>query len=141
VPGARWHPNLELLGTDGVLFLGGTSDHVDLFLHRGPWAPPGRLEKIESPALEIAAGPHAPGGLQSPYHTAMAEELVAAIEEDREHRSSGREGRWALERIMGTYASHAREGARVTVPLVDRRHPLHLWLNEVGVPAPPRPQT
>jgi predicted dehydrogenase len=141
VAGARRHPNLELVGTDGILFLGGTSVLVDLYLHRGPWAPPGRLERIESAPREIAAGPYAAAGAQSPYHTAMVEELVTAIEEKREHRSSGREGRWAMEMIMGTYASHAREGARVNLPLVDRGHPLQRWLNEAGIPTPPRPQT
>jgi UDP-N-acetyl-2-amino-2-deoxyglucuronate dehydrogenase len=128
---AHWHPNLELIGTDGILFLGGTSDHVDLFLHRGPWAPPGSLERIEAPPI----GSDSP----APFHTAMVEELVTAIEEGREHRSSGRDGRWALEMIMGVYESHRREGARVPFPLPDRGHPLQRWLEDEGLPLPPRP--
>ena len=98
--GEGWQPSVELLGTDGVLFLGGTSGHVDVLLHRGPWAPPGRLERIEVPARAIAPGPYAARGAGSPHHTAMAEELVAAVEEGREHRSSGADGRWALDMIM-----------------------------------------
>lgn len=138
--GEAWHPSMELVGTDGVLFLGGTSDHVDLYLHRGPWAPPGRLERIVVPAEPITAGPYAEGGAQVPYHTAMVEELVRAIEEGREHRSSGGDGRWALEMILGVYESHRRVGARVELPLPDRRHPLQRWLDDVGTPQPTRPE-
>ena len=89
----RWGPNLELIGTGGILFLVGTSNHVGLILHRGPWAPPGHLEVIETPPRPIAPGPFATRGAQAPHHTGMVEELVAAIEEGREHRSSGRDGR------------------------------------------------
>lgn len=138
--GGAWQPNLELLGTDGVLFLGGTSGHVHVHLHRGPWAPPGRLERIESPAREIAPGPYAERGAQAPHHTAMVEELVAAIQEGREHRSSGADGRWALEMIMGVYESHRRGGARVALPLADRGHPLQRWINEAGAPQPVKPE-
>jgi predicted dehydrogenase len=137
--GEAWHPSLELLGTDGVLLLGGTSNHVDVYLHRGPWAPPGRLERFDAPAREIAPGPYQERGRQAPYHTAMVEELVAAIEEGREHRSSGRDGRWALEMIMGVYESHRRGGARVPLPLQDRGHPLERWLRDEGLPLPPKP--
>jgi predicted dehydrogenase len=137
--GERWHPNLELIGTDGVLFLHGTSSVVDLYLHRGPWAPPGKLERIGAPPREIAPGPYAEGGARSPYHTAMAEELAAAVTEGREHRSSGRDGRWALEMIMGVYVSHAAGGARVSLPLPHRDHPLQRWLDAEGRPLPPKP--
>ena len=101
--GGAWEPSVELLGTEGALFLGGTSSHVDVYLHRGPWAPPGRLERIESPPRPISPGPYAGRGAEAPHHTAMVEELVAAVEQGREHRSSGTEGRWALEMIMGVY--------------------------------------
>jgi len=131
-------PNVELLGTDGVLFLGGTSSRVDVYLHRGPWGPPGKLERCEAPAREIAPGPYAARGAEAPHHTAMVEELVAAIEERREHRSSGVDGRWALEMIMGTYESHRRGGARVALPLEERDHPLERWLREEGRALPPK---
>jgi predicted dehydrogenase len=152
-------PNVELLGTDGVLFLGGTSGRVDVYLHRGPWAPPGKMERCdpprgtqslrsfefrgspgEAPAREIAPGPYAARGAQAPHHTAMVEELVAAVEERREHRSSGVDGRWALEMIMGTYESHRRGGARVSLPLTERDHPLERWLREEGRTLPPKPE-
>jgi predicted dehydrogenase len=138
--GEQWPPSVELLGTDGVLFLGGTSNHVDVYLHRGPWAPPGRLERLDDPPRPIAPGPYATRGAEAPYHTAMVEELVAAVEEGREHRSSGRDGRWALEMIMGVYESHRRGGARAALPLTQRDHPLERWLREEGLPLPAKPE-
>ena len=135
-----WDPNLELIGTDGVLFLGGTSSAVELYLHRGPWAPPGRLERIETLARDIAPGPFAARGAEAPHHTAMVEELMASIEEKREHRSSGYEGRWALELIMGVYESHRRGGARVPLPLQHRDHPLERWLADERRPLPEKPE-
>lgn len=135
-----WHPSMELLGTGGTLFLGGTSDHVDVHLHEGPWAPPGRLQRIDSPPVSISPGPFAARGMAAPFHTAMVEELVASVEEQRAHRSSGEDGRWALEMIMGVYESHRLGGARVALPLADRTHPLQRWLEETGTPLPPKPE-
>jgi predicted dehydrogenase len=135
----RWGPNLELIGTGGILFLEGTSNHVGVILNRGPWAPPGHLEVIETPPRPIAPGPFAARGARAPHHTGMVEELVAAIEEGREHRSSGRDGRWALEMIMGIYESHRRDGARVTLPLPDRGHPLQTWIDQAGARQPVKP--
>ena len=140
VTGAAWQPNVELLGTDGALFLGGTSDYVDVYLHRGPWAPPGTLERFEAAPREIAPGPYAARGAEAPHHTAMIEELVGAIEQGREHRSSGVDGRWALEMIMGVYESHRRGGVRVPLPLAERDHPLERWLREEGRPRPGKPE-
>jgi len=137
--GPAWGPTTELLGTDGVLFLGGTSTHVDVHLHRGPWAAPGLMESQGDPVNAMAPGPVSTHAAMTPHHIAMVEELVAAIEEGRQHRSSGHDGRWALEMIMGVYESHRRDGARVAVPLEHRDHPLERWLTEVGRPLPVKP--
>ncbi len=136
-----WHPNLELLGTDGIMFLGGTSNHVDVFVHRGTWAPPGTLEQVDDPPREIVPGPFAARGAEAPHHTAMVEELVTAIEEGRAHRSNGRDGRWALEMIMGVYESHRHGGARIPLPLEHRDHPLQRWIDDAGVPQPAKPES
>lgn len=137
--GASWQPNVELLGTDGVLFLGGTSSYVDVYLPLGPWGPPGKLERFDAPVREIAPGPYAERGAEAPHHTAMVEGLTAVIEEGRAHRSSGVDGRWALKMIMGTSESHRGGGAQVTLPLANRDHPLDRWLREAGVPLPAKP--
>jgi predicted dehydrogenase len=140
VDGEPWHPNVELLGTDGIIYLGGTSNHVDVFVHSGAWAPPGHLKAHDDPEREIVPGPYADRGALAPHHTGMVEELVAAIEQGRPHRSSGADGRWALEMIMGVYESHRRGGARVPLPLEYRGHPLQRWVDEAGVPQPTKPE-
>lgn len=63
--GEAWGPSVGLLGTEGALFLGGTSYHVDVYLHRGPSAPPGKLERITEPARPIAPGPYAERGAEA----------------------------------------------------------------------------
>lgn len=138
--GEGWQPNLELLGTEGVIFLGGTSSAVHVYLHRGAWAPPGRLEHYDDPPRPIVPGPYAAQGAEAPHHTGMVEELVAAIEEGREHRSSGVDGRWALEMIMGVYESHRHGGARIELPLARRDHPLQRWIDEAGASQPVKPE-
>lgn len=133
-PEHRWVTGLELVGLEGTLALRSTGDGVlDLFLHRGPWEPAGRFE----PVLTGEATRHpSPGGTQNPalpQFTAgllmMLQELVSAIENGREHRSSGFEGRAALEMIMSVYESH-RRGATVMLPLRERAHPLRRWLDD-----------
>jgi predicted dehydrogenase len=68
-------------------------------------------------------------GVEEPVIT-MYRGLIRAVETDTQPPSSGEEGRWAFEMIMGIYQSH-REGRRVELPLADRRHPLEQW-RDVG---------
>ena len=68
-------------------------------------------------------------GVEEPVIT-MYRGLIHAVETDTQPPSSGQEGRWAFEMIMGIYQSH-REGRRVELPLADRRHPLEQW-RDVG---------
>ncbi len=53
----------------------------------------------------------------------MVHDLLEAIEQDREPVSSARDGLWSTEMIVSVYESQKR-GARVNLPLKDRRHPL-----------------
>ncbi len=138
--GRAWGPTTELIGTDGMLFLGGTSTHVDVHIHRGPWSAPGLMEPQGKPVSTAESVPLSTHAAMTPHHIAMVEELVAAMEEGREHRSSAYDGRWALEMIMGVYESHRREGARVALPLGRRDHPLERWLAETGRAVPPKPE-
>lgn len=59
----------------------------------------------------------------------MALELIAAVEEGRPHVASGRDGVISLELLMATYHSHLAN-APVTLPLVERRHPLEVHKQE-----------
>jgi len=69
-------------------------------------------------------------GVEEPIIT-MYRRFVDAMETDNQPPSSGEEGRFALEMIMGIYQSHKEGGRRVEIPLADRRHPLEQWRESV----------
>lgn len=54
----------------------------------------------------------------------LLEGFVAAIEKDTEPPASMRAAGYITEVIQGTYASHFAGGKRLSIPLVNRRHPL-----------------
>lgn len=54
------------------------------------------------------------------------DDLLAAIEEDREPGVSLQSGRDSYEMIQAVYAAHIN-GGRIDLPLKDRRHPLVAW--------------
>lgn len=56
----------------------------------------------------------------------LVEDLMDAIEERREPLSSGADARVTLELVMAIYESQ-RRGTRVSLPLLEREHPLTLW--------------
>ncbi len=60
---------------------------------------------------QIASHPGAGSGAAKGTLVAAIEELIACIEEGRENRSSGQDGRAALELALAVYQSHARGGA------------------------------
>jgi predicted dehydrogenase len=53
----------------------------------------------------------------------IAEDLLRAIEEDREPLTSGAAAAVAIEMIQAVYAAHLA-GSRLTMPLAQREHPL-----------------
>ena len=55
----------------------------------------------------------------------LARDVIEAIHTGRKPISSGHEVRFVMEMIQGVYASHLADGRRLSIPLVDRRHPLH----------------
>ena len=55
------------------------------------------------------------------------DELVAAIEEDREHLSNGKEGRAALEILMAVFES-SRRHKTVVLPLAEKGNPLQMMV-------------
>jgi predicted dehydrogenase len=122
------YDGVDVIGTKGSLLLrGGTI--VELFRRRAhTWASHDAPSPVETRTLEFCPG-------EKPAVTfcrAMAREMVAAIEEGREHVSSGRDGLAVLEAIMAVYASH-QAGRPVELPLSERGHPLERW--RVAVPA------
>ena len=57
-------------------------------------------------------------------HLGAVRDLLAAIEEGREPLCGPVAGRETIELTLAVFASFAAGGARVTLPLADRRHPL-----------------
>jgi len=73
---------------------------------------PDRLAKVVTAVIDSGGGV---GTL-----VAAIVELITCVEEDHEGRSSGQDGRAALELALAVYQSHAHGGMRVTLPLQDR---------------------
>jgi hypothetical protein len=70
---------------------------------------------------------HLPRDLSNYLHMAnqtLVHDLFAAIEEGRPPMAPAEDARLALEIIQGVYASHLDGGRRLSIPLVDRGHPL-----------------
>lgn len=65
----------------------------------------------------------------------MAQEMVNALRQKREHACNGAAARTVLEMILGCYTSHA-SGGRAQLPLLDRTHPLQRLCEAAGVPVP-----
>ena len=54
----------------------------------------------------------------------LANDLIDAIEQDREPLSGLRHAEWITEMVQGVYASHLSAGQRLEIPLKQRSHPL-----------------
>jgi predicted dehydrogenase len=105
-PGNRF--GVTIYGSKGAISLGPGSPGKILYtpdrLWHGAWQPLPDCPADEGPAVA---------------NRKLVEDLLSAAEP----MASGREARWSLEMIHGVYASHLA-GARVSLPLKDRKHPL-----------------
>ena len=121
------HLGFEVYGTKGILSIR-NSPAGELYLHRHDlWIPDTDTrswERIRFPEWEQ-------GNVGLASNSIIVEELLAAIDEDREIRrvSSGADSRATLEMIMAVHESN-RLGARVTFPLANRDNPYAAWLAE-----------
>lgn len=118
---------IELIGTEGALAVRVPESPCPL-MHRSDalWSanPEDNIWRpIELSAAELAG--RGPGSWDAVYRIAV-EEFIRCIETGDEHPLSGVQAVKALELILGTYESH-RLGARVSIPLAERRHPLEVW--------------
>jgi UDP-N-acetyl-2-amino-2-deoxyglucuronate dehydrogenase len=118
------HSGVDLLGSRGQIALRGHRAGAQIYYLPTPIAFPAggqdAWEAIDLPEETIA------DGSSDPSVSTMYRELIRAIEEGREHPSSGAVGRATMEMIMGMYESH-RHGAKVRLPLTERAHPLQRW--------------
>jgi len=121
---------LQLVGTAGLIDL--RIDREPLaHLRRGnpnlpaggahhPWLPVtsagvDQVEPIPELATRIAS------------HQAAGEDLIDAMEQDRAPLCDASAGRTTVEMACAVLASHVQAGARVTLPLAHREHPLSSW--------------
>lgn len=110
------HWGIELIGSRGVARVNCDMAPQVMVRPLTPWTPQGRTDQWKplDPALVDGAPDH---------NLAPVGDWLLAIQGGREPECSGRNGAWAVEMVMGIYAS-ALGKARVAFPLVDRRHPL-----------------
>ncbi len=129
---------LEILGTEGRVIFNTT---------RGAWLleeayslpdeGDSEWQRLQAETPE-SFGPNVKAALDDYW---FVEEFVNALDEGREHESSGAEATHVLEIIMGVFES-AAYGRPVELPQAERDHPLLRWrrTNGLGDPEPmPRP--
>ncbi len=110
---------IEVQGTTGRLFIDPAEEGLMLWEYRDPVPPAGGQAWYQGRACRERVVRQMQNSGQGTLVAAI-EELIACIESGRESRSSGHDGRAALEMALGTYHSHANGGARVALPMVDR---------------------
>jgi predicted dehydrogenase len=110
---------LELQCTAGRLFIDPAADGFSIWEYHDPPRSTGGAWYQGSPCRQRATR-HIDNGEGVGTLVAAIEELITCVEEDREGRSSGRDGRAALELALAVYHSHAHGGMRVTLPMDDR---------------------
>jgi predicted dehydrogenase len=117
---------LDLVGSRGQLALRGSRMDATLWQLPTPEINPARDPGPWRP-VELPSEPT--WGSEDDSVCVMYRHLLHSIETGEPHPSSGDVGRDALEMVMAIYESH-RRGARVALPLADRRHPLEVWRAE-----------
>lgn len=117
-----WRFGTHVYGARGRIFLPNQiySENSEGFILRSPAWVPGRgreWEPIEPRHRTFGSQRHLTA------NALMVEDLLGAIEEDREPACSERSGRWTVEMTQGMYASQFGK-AVVSFPLENRSHPL-----------------
>jgi predicted dehydrogenase len=122
------YDGIDVIGTQGALAVRGGFSKF-LFRSRGhTFAEKDRWEPVAIPQSTAYFSLDNRGAGRM-FCQQMALEMAAAIEQGRQHISSGRDGLISLESLMAVYVSH-RQGRPVRLPLIERRHPLELWRAE-----------
>lgn len=122
---------MELFGSEGRLFW---KSSAAWYLPTPHYLPDGNNDKWES--LQLLYPEHYdPKSNASEADYWFVEEYVNALDENREHTCSGKEGRHIIEMMMGIFDS-AAYGKRVNLPQENRAHPLLQWREETGLQPP-----
>jgi predicted dehydrogenase len=114
---------IELLGSKGAARILAEVFPTVYVLKAGGWDASGRKDEWTrwdgDPGAKLSAEERGFG----PANRRVVEDWLAAIEQNREPACSGRAATKSIEMIMAVYQA-ALSGARVTLPLMERRHPL-----------------
>jgi predicted dehydrogenase len=117
--GGRW--GLDIFGSRGVMTIRPDAQPMIGLLREPSWAPLGRNRNWE--ALPGAPAEVPSSNPRAARYAPIVDDLLLAIEEDREPKVSLGDGLASLEMLQAVYESHLR-GARVPFPLKNRAHPL-----------------
>ncbi|HET6781756.1 MAG TPA: Gfo/Idh/MocA family oxidoreductase [bacterium] len=110
---------LELQCTTGRILIDSSEDGFAIWEYQDPPRSSG-LAWYQGNACKPRSIRHVDSGGGVGTLVAAITELITCVEEDHEGRSSGQDGRAALELALAVYQSHAHGGMRVTLPLQDR---------------------
>jgi predicted dehydrogenase len=117
----RW--GLDIYGTQGIITIRIGRYPEITWAKTKTWAPrKGGIKWQPLPGAVTLDGDD-PSDVMNRY---AVDDLLAAIEEDREPGVSLQSGRDSYEMIQAVYAAHTH-GGRIDLPLADRRHPLTVW--------------
>lgn len=116
---------VDVLGTEGQLAVRASGDVAG-----GLWHLPRPMEGLPSSLGDWEAVDLGQINARDQTIACMFRAFAQAIEADVEPPASGAEGLCAFEMILGIYQSHREGGARIALPLADRRHPLEVWRQE-----------
>jgi len=129
---------MELHGVAGRILV--QSHQSAWLLPQAHYLPDGDLDRWE-PLPPVYVDGFDPAGPANANEYWYVDEYVRALDEGRDHESSGAEALHTLEIMMGIFESGAY-GHTVKLPQARRDHPLLRWRSEHGLEAPaemPRP--
>lgn len=120
--GGRW--GIELYGSKGIVTVRMTEVPEVFWLPEPSWAP-GDRDVAWRP---LPDAPRLTRGESRVWHYGpIVEDLLDAIDDERQTRVSLADGRMATEMIQAAFESHIQGGRPVPIPLVERDHPLRRW--------------
>lgn len=118
----RW--GIDFYGTHGIATIRMTTLPQIAYIEEPSWAPAGRSSEWQRlpdrPRIERREP------LQVSHYAPIIDDLIAAIEEDREPMVNLEDGRLATEMIQAVFEAPLH-GGRVDLPLTAREHPLPRW--------------
>lgn len=119
---------LQLVGNQGIIDLRVDREPLAHLVPGNPFQP-AKEPRPWIPISSAGAGqpePIADLARQISSHARAAQDLMAAVREDRQPLCSAQDGRLTVEMISAVFESHRLNGRRITFPLQTRHNPLAL---------------